>query len=244
MLSLTRALLLSLAFPLLSACGAGAEAAPPHPGPAEPAHGHTPDSHEGHGHSPLIHRFENAEQWAKDFDDPARDAWQRPTEVIAAIRITAGMTAAELGAGTGYFLPHLSHAVGPGGKVLALDIEPDMVRYMRERAAREGFANVEARAVPIEDPSLPAGAVDRVLIVNTWHHINARAAYAAKLAKALAPGGAVYVVDFTMDAKHGPPPHHRLRPEQVVEELRAGGLTAEMIEENLPEQYVVAGKRP
>jgi SAM-dependent methyltransferase len=127
--------------------------------------------------------------------------------------------------------------------VLALDIEPDMARYIRERAAREGLANVEAKVVPADDPSLPAGAADRVLIVDTWHHIDGRAAYVAKLRKALAPGGAVYVVDFTMEAKHGPPPHHRLRPEQVVDELKLGGLAAGVIEETLPEQYVVVGRR-
>ena len=83
----------------------------------------------------------------------------------------------------------------------------------------------------------------RVLIVDTWHHIDGRAAYAAKLRGVLAPGGAVFVVDFTMEAKHGPPAHHRLRPEQVMDELTAGGLDASLIEEPLPEQFIVVGRR-
>lgn len=206
--------------------------------PPEPAHG------DHHHHGPLVHRFENAEQWAKEFDDPARDAWQKPAEVIAALRITPGMTVADLGAGTGYFLPHLSRAVGPQGKVIGLDIEPDMVRYMKERAAREGLSNVEARKVALDDPGLAAGSVDRVLIVDTWHHIDGRAAYAQKLRAALAPGGAVYVVDFTQSAHHGPPPHHRIAPEQVVTELTQAGLTAEVAPSTLPEQYIVIGRRP
>lgn len=241
--SLALTLSLSLPLALLTACSAGPDPATPAPGPpasAELAHGH---AHGGHGHGPHGHLFESAEQWARDLDDPARDAWQRPAEVIAAMKIGEGMTVVDLGAGTGYFLPYLSRAVGPRGKVLALDIEPDMARYIRERAAREGLANVEAKVVPADDPSLPAGAADRVLIVDTWHHIDGRAAYAAKLRKALAPGGAVYVVDVTMEAKHGPPPQHRLRPEQVVDELKQGGLAAGVIEETLPEQYVVVGKR-
>src|SRR5262249_28911877 len=131
---------------------------------AEPTH----DAH--HHHGPLVHRFESAEAWAKDLDDPARDAWQKPAEVIAALRIEPGMTVVDLGAGTGYFLPHLSRAVGPQGKVIALDIEADMVRYMKERAGREGLPNVEARQVSPSDPALPPGSVDRVLIVDTWHH--------------------------------------------------------------------------
>jgi ubiquinone/menaquinone biosynthesis C-methylase UbiE len=157
--------------------------------------------------------------------------------------IAKGMTVADVGAGTGYFLPYLARAVGPTGKVLALDIEPDLVRYMRERAAREGLANVEARVVATDDPALPAGRVDRVLVVDTWHHIDGREAYAAKLAAALAPGGAVYVVDFTMAALHGPPPHHRLAREQVERELASAGLAIGAANVALPEQYVVVGTR-
>jgi ubiquinone/menaquinone biosynthesis C-methylase UbiE len=196
-----------------------------------------------HHHGPLVHRFQNAEQWAKEFDDPARDAWQKPAEVIAALRLSPGMTVVDLGAGTGYFLPHLSRAVGPKGKVIALDIEPDMVRYMKERAAREGLANVEARVVGTEDPALPAGSVDRLLIVDTWHHIDGRPAYAKKLAAALAPGGAVYVVDFTAEAHRGPPKEHRLAPAQVAAELAQGGLATKIVPSSLPDQYVVEGVR-
>jgi predicted methyltransferase len=197
-----------------------------------------------HHHGPLVHRFESAEQWAKEFDDPARDAWQRPADVIVALRIAPGMTVVDLGAGTGYFLPHLSRDVGPSGKVIALDIEPDMVRYMKVRAAREGLANVASRLVPLDDPQLPAGSVDRVLVVDTWHHIDGRPAYAAKLRAALAPGGAVFVVDFKLDATRGPPPAHRLSPERVAAELAQGGLASEIVPAPLPEQYIVAGRRP
>jgi len=84
------------------------------------------------------HRFEHAEQWAKEFDDPCRDSWQEPDRVLAAMQVTPGMTIAVIGAGTGYFEPHLSRAVGPGGKVIALDVEPDMVSHLRDRAARPG----------------------------------------------------------------------------------------------------------
>jgi ubiquinone/menaquinone biosynthesis C-methylase UbiE len=164
--------------------------------------------------------------------------------VIAAMRVDPGMTVADLGAGTGYFLPHLSRAVGPSGKVLALDVEPDMVRHMTERAAREGLANVVARKVPYDDPELPAGSVDRVLIVDTWHHIPDRPRYAAKLAAALRPAGAVLIVDLTRDAQRGPPREHRIPAETAAAELAAGGLTTEMATEELPDQYIVIGKRP
>jgi SAM-dependent methyltransferase len=246
MSSTSPVIFLALVCPLLAGCGAAAPPAPS-PAPAEHAHEHGGPGHDHehgeHEHGPLVHRFEDAARWAKDFDDPTRDAWQRPAEVIAAMKIAEGQTVADIGAGTGYFLPHLARAVGPKGKVLGLDIEPDMVRYMRERAARDGLVPVQARVVALDDPGLPAGGIDRVLIVDTWHHIDGRAAYAAKLRAGLAAGGAVFVVDFTLEAKRGPPAHHRLRPEQVMEELTAGGLDASLVEESLPDQYIVVGRR-
>jgi ubiquinone/menaquinone biosynthesis C-methylase UbiE len=164
--------------------------------------------------------------------------------VVSLMQIKPGMKVADIGAGTGYFLSYLSRAVGPGGKVLGLDIEPDMVRYMKERATREGMANVEARKVATDDPGLAPGSVDRVLIVNTWHHIPERRAYAGKLAAALARGGIVYIVDFHMDSAHGPPRRHRLKAEAVMRELQSAGLQAEILAEELSEQYVVAARVP
>jgi predicted methyltransferase len=190
------------------------------------------------------HRFEHADHWAKELDDPSRDSWQKPELVVTAMEITPGMTVADIGAGTGYFEPHLSRAVGPKGRVLALDVEPDMVRYLSARAAREQLANVDARQVAPDDPALPAASVDRVLIVDTWHHIADRAAYASRLAAALTPGGEVIVVDFRPDAQRGPPPEHRIAPGEVANELAAGGLAARVTDIGLPEQYVVVGTRP
>lgn len=214
------ALLLALA---LGACGGSG------------THGHP---HAGTSH----HRFERAEEWAERFDDPARDAWQKPDQVVALMAIEPGMVVADIGAGTGYFMKHLSKAVGDAGRVLALDIEPDMVRYMRERAVREEAANVTADVVPADDPRLPPGAVHRVLIVNTWHHIADRPAYARKLVAGMAPGGRVFVVDFTLETVNGPPRHERIPPDQVMKELEAGGFaSARLLEESLSEQYVVEG---
>jgi predicted O-methyltransferase YrrM len=212
-----------------------------HHGHGQHAGMHHGPGHDGHG-GPLVHRFEKAEDWAKEFDDPARDAWQKPAEVIAAMNITPGMTVADIGAGTGYFEPYLSRAVGPTGKVLALDIEPDMVRYLRERAAKEKLVNVTAQQVPPGDTGLAAGSVDRILIVDTWHHIPERTAYAQKLRTALRPGGLVIIVDFTLEATKGPPKEHRIPPATMIAELDAGGFSGKAIDESLPDQYIVVAK--
>jgi ubiquinone/menaquinone biosynthesis C-methylase UbiE len=149
----------------------------------------------------------------------------------------------DLGAGTGYFLSRLSRAVGPTGQVVATDIEPDLVRYMNERAAREKLGNVRAVAAPTDDVGVAAGSADRILIVDVWHHVGDRERYAARMARALKPGGVVAIVDFTLETKRGPSVHHRLTPEAVMAELRAGGLQAELARETLPDQYVVLGRR-
>jgi SAM-dependent methyltransferase len=83
--------------------------------------------------------------------------------------------------------------------------------------------------------------VDRVLIVDTWHHIPERVSYAQKLRAALRSGGQIYIVDFKRDAQHGPPVEHRIPPEVTIAELQAAGLTATLAPLQLPEQYVVVG---
>jgi predicted methyltransferase len=192
---------------------------------------------------PLGHTFEDAAQWSRVFDDPARDAWQKPAEVVRLLALKGGETVVDLGAGTGYFVPYLSRAVGAKGHVVGLDIEPDMVRFLTERARRESLANVEARVVKTDDPGLGPATADRILIVDTWHHIPARETYSRKLRDALRPGGSVVVVDFTLDSPRGPHHHHRLAPEAVAAELRAAGLETEVLAEDLPDQYVVVGRR-
>ena len=191
------------------------------------------------------HSFEDAERWSKKFDAPRRKDWQKPAEVIELMKIEPGMTVADIGAGTGYFLGYLSHAVGVHGTVLGLDVEPTMVDFMTDRATREGWSNVEARTIQREDPGLPGGTVDRILIVNTWHHIyDDRESYSRKLYEALTPGGEILVVDFTHQSSHGPPVSQRIRPEEVMAELQAGGLDVQLLKESLPDQYIVVGRRP
>jgi ubiquinone/menaquinone biosynthesis C-methylase UbiE len=186
--------------------------------------------------------FSDVERFARHFDGPERDAWQRPEHVIELMGVKAGHKVADVGTGTGYFVGPLARAVGKSGRVLALDVEPKMIEYIRKRAKQSGWSNVEARVVPPHDPQLAAGSVDRVLIVNTWHHIDDRPQYTKRLALALGPKGSVYIVDFTVESDIGPPAEHRLSAEVVMHELRAGGLDAEVLKEELPKQYVVRGQ--
>ncbi len=200
-------------------------------------HGRADQHHVASAH----HDFSDAERWAKVFEAEDRDEWQMPDHLVALMEIRSGMTIADLGAGTGYFLAYLQAAVGGEGKVLALDTEPELVDYIKRRAESRGWKGVEARTIPFDDPTISTGTVDRVLIVDTWHHIENREIYSRRLKDALADEGRVMIVDFTMQSPYGPPAKHRLPAEQVRRELEAGGLTAEIIDENLPHQFAVVG---
>lgn len=204
----------------------------------------TKTDHAGaHGSQGYAMDFSDVERFAKAFEGPERDAWQKPEEVIKLLDLEPNSIVADIGAGTGYFEGPLSLAV-PSGRVIAIDIEPNMVAYMQRRAKEQGWKNVEARIVSPDDPALGANSVDRILIVNTWHHVSDRERYAQKLASSLRRGGAAVIVDFTADSDLGPPPEHRLAPERVVQELDAGGLRASVVDETLPKQYVVMGRKP
>lgn len=201
----------------------------------------TAAAHHPHHHAGGHHGFADAERFAAVFDHPERAEWQRPEEVIELLALEPSMRVVDLGAGTGFFLPYLSAAVGADGAVIALDTESAMIDYLTQRIAREELANVRARRVAPSDPELEPGSVDRILIVDTWHHVEDRSAYAARLAGALAPSGRLMIVDFTMDADPGPPIEMRLAPETVRGELESAGFRARILEEDLPHQYIVLG---
>jgi ubiquinone/menaquinone biosynthesis C-methylase UbiE len=179
---------------------------------------------------------------ARTFDDPARDAWQLPDEVLRALELNPSMAVADVGAGTGYFAVRLARAV-PTGEVIATDLEPEMVRYLEERARREQLPNLRAlRATPTTS-GLPAQSVDRILVVHVWHHLGDRVGYVRDLAAALRPGGKLIVVDFSPGARCGPPTNLRVAPEAIIADLAAAGLAANVSPVAVPDQYIVEARR-
>lgn len=194
------------------------------------------DDHDEHGVSDVA-------RYVKAFESPERAAWQKPGAVVSLLQLWPGNIVADLGSGTGYFEPLLAKVVGPTGRVLALDVEPHMVAYLKRRVKKEGLGNVTVQKVVADDPGLADGSVDRLLVVNTWHHLYQRAQYAAAMNRALRPGGFVVVVDFTAESPEGPPAHARLSPATVIAELQAGGFSARTVVESLPLQYVVLGQK-
>jgi predicted methyltransferase len=170
------------------------------------------------------HDFADVAQWSRVFDDPARDAWQKPRELVAALGLRPGMWVADLGAGTGYFSRWLDAAVAPGGVVFAVDTEPNLVAHLRARAEKEQTTTVVPVLASTDDPRLPPAALDLVLVVDTYHHLDGRLGYLRRLATRLKPTGRVAIVDWKKDDRAiGPPPEHRLARDAVVAEMRAAG---------------------
>ena len=186
------------------------------------------------------HSFADAERYARIFDSPERARWQKPDELVAALQISPGSVVADVGAGTGYFAARFARAVGPDGTVLASDIEPGMVSYLRERAEREGHANLIPVLASADNPRLPDGFVDLIFFCNTWHHISDRVSYARRLRDDLAPGGRIVVVDFLPgDLPVGPPTTEKLRAREVMSQFDEAGLPLLDSLDLLPYQYVL-----
>jgi predicted methyltransferase len=219
---------------------------PPVAPPAAPvgeAHAHgAPGAHDD---ATETHRFDDAARWAKVFDDPARDAWQSPDLVVRLLELKPGQTVADIGAGTGYFNPHLARAVGTTGKVIAVDVEPALIAHLAERARRDHTPQVEARLATADDARLQAAEVDAVLMVDTYHHLNDRVAYFRRLRDAVKPGGTLTVVDFKpgADPAVGPPESHRIPISQVEAELSEAGWRPVSAGDMLPYQYLLTFDR-
>jgi SAM-dependent methyltransferase len=242
---------------LMAACGgpsAPPESSPPAPGPATaapaapaptPAHA----AHDGHPagpehehHSTARHdppdKFANPEQWAKVFDDPKRDAWQRPDDVIRELRLQPDDVVADLGAGTGYFTVRIAKAV-PKGKVYGIDLSQAMLDWIEKRAARDGVSNVGTILATPDDPKLPKG-IDVLLVVDTFHHITDRVAYFSRIRDRFDRGGRLVIVDYKMGRLPvGPPDGHKIPRHAIERELTRAGYTLCRSWDELPYQHVL-----
>jgi ubiquinone/menaquinone biosynthesis C-methylase UbiE len=170
--------------------------------------------------------------------DPARDAYQKPDEVVKALALRPGEVVADIGSGPGYFTVRFARAVGDTGRVYAVDVSPDMIRYLDRRLRDEGIRNVVPVLAEPNDPLLPDASVDRVVIVDTWHHIENQPAYLALLKRVLKPGGEVVHIDFQKrDLPVGPPLGMKISREELIEQMEEAGFKLSAERTFLPYQY-------
>ena len=130
----------------------------------------------------------------QDHKDAPRDSWQRVTDIFEAMGLTTGSLVADLGAGGGWFTTRLARAVGMAGRVYAVDVNPVSLRELREALPKES-TNIEIVRGEENDPKLPAGQLDAVLVVNAYHEFAEYAAVLARVKEALKPGGRLVLVE-------------------------------------------------
>ncbi len=173
-------------------------------------------------------------------EDPERAAWQKPDDVVRALGLREGAVACDLGAGPGVFTLRLARAVGPRGRVHAIDVEPRMIELLRARVREAGVSNVNAILASGGDAALPPEPCDAILVVNTFHHFPDGAAALRRLATALAPHGVIANVDFHEgELPVGPPPEHKVS--RLAFLAAAAQADLEVADEKgfLPYQYFV-----
>ena len=210
--------------------------------PVAPAHSH--DGGHGEGRATTHRRFDDVEKWSRIFDDPSRAEWQKPAELVAALEMRPGMTVADVGAGTGFFLRYLSDAVGTSGKVLALEVETNLVSHMKNRVQDEKLANVDVVLTPLDSLAIPDRSADLLLIVDAYHHIDHRLDYFRAAATKLASGGRIAIVDWKMGKlPRGPDDGHKIAPEVVEREMTNAGYRLVASHDVLPYQYVLVFSR-
>jgi SAM-dependent methyltransferase len=198
------------------------------------AHGHGRDEHGNPEHF---------DHYLEKLEDPERIAWQKPDEVVAALGLSPGAIACDLGAGPGYFAIRMARAVGPGGRVHAVDVDPRMIEVLTRRAQEAGASNVHPHLASGADAA-PPEPCDLVLLVNAFHHFRDGVATLRRIASALRPGGRIANVDFhDRDLPVGPPPDHKVSRASFLAAAKSAGLEVVGEETFLPYQYFLVLRR-
>lgn len=186
----------------------------------------------------MRHRHDDPMAYVASLDDPRRDAYQKPEQVIEALALRAGEVVADIGAGSGYFALRFARAVGGEGRVYAVDISPDMIRHLNRRLRDAGVRNVFTVLSDPDDPLLPDGSVDRFVVVNTWHHIEDQSKYLGLMKRMLKPGGQVVHIDFhKRELPIGPPLEMKIAREDLVKQMESAGFRLAAEHTFLPYQY-------
>lgn len=180
-------------------------------------------------------------QYLEQLDSEERDQYQKPRQVIEALNLKPGLAVADLGSGSGYFTRRFIEAVKETGKVYAVDVEPEMLKYAEESVVHmhRSYTAEFILARP-DNPKLPYGSIDLLFLCNTYHHLEDRSKYFSDTKSSLKPGGRVAIIDFYHDERSGKldfPKRHLVPRETVIAELTEAGYTLVREHHFLPKQY-------
>lgn len=171
------------------------------------------------------HPPQNAEEYIKRLEDPGREQWQQPDQVVDTLDLKGEDEVADIGAGSGYFTVRLAKSIGPSGKVYAVDIDQKLLDSIDARADKEKLDNIQTILATPDDPHLGSASVDLIFICDTLHHIQDRPRYYRLLLRALRPGGRLVIVDFQKrELPVGPPVAMKIDKKACIKEVEAAGF--------------------
>jgi ubiquinone/menaquinone biosynthesis C-methylase UbiE len=175
----------------------------------------------------------------------SREQEETPQALLEKLALRPGQTIADLGCGSGFYSRRMARRVAPGGKVLAVDIQPEMLRMLEAGAEAEGIENIESVLAAEDDPKLPAGAVDLILLVDVYHELQQPEPVLAKMREALAPEGRIALVEFRLEGSTAAQIkiEHRMSVEQVLAEWEPAGFELVELWEELPMQHLFIFRR-
>lgn len=186
-------------------------------------------------------RPDDIKQYLEHLDSTERDRYQKPSEVIDALKLKPGMAVADLGSGSGYFTRRFIEAVTETGMVYAVDVEPEMLAYAKESVIHMHTAyTAEFILAQPDNPKLPFASIDLLFVCNTIHHLEDRSKYFRDLKSSLKPGARIAIIDFYPDERSGDlgfPKHHLVARDTTVQEMAAAGYQLAREHSFLPKQY-------
>ena len=173
-----------------------------------------------------------------------REREERTDLLLAALALRPGMVVADIGAGTGYLSRRMAPALMPGGKVLAVDVQPEMVRLLQAGVKSSGLTQIEPRLGAVDDVKLAAATVDLAIMVDVYHELAFPHEVMSSLMKALKPGGRLVFVEYKAEDDRVPiKPLHKMSEAQIKREAAAFALDWERTVSTLPWQHVVVFRK-
>jgi len=222
----------------LSGAGPAAALSPPERPPYEQA----APSADGIGKRYMGREIAHVMGWqgAAWLERAEREQEERTDLLLPELRLKPGMRVADVGAGTGYIARRMARLVGPAGKVYAVDVQPEMIRMLRDAAAKDGLAQVEPVLATTTDTKLPAASVDLAIMVDVYHELEFPYEVLASIVKSLKPGGRVVFVEYRAEDASVPiKPLHKMSVAQLRREVAMQPLVLERVAEPLPWQHIV-----